>query len=173
MNELSRNLTESSLQMNIYLNVGHIDKILPFLLSNQISFTLSGIETSLPRMNTSIESPLNLGKEPLSDSHPIDRVYHKYIVEGVEKIPPKMEEIATEVGISIAQFKKLFKARFGKPFYRVYMEYKMEYAASLLRGGQTASSVSQRVGYSQPSKFNKTFQKFYGMTPYKYRKSAV
>ncbi|MCP1384695.1 helix-turn-helix domain-containing protein [Runella salmonicolor] len=162
MNDLSQNLTDDSLQMNIYLNVGYIDKVLPFLLSNQIAFTLSGTE-----------APPSWGKAHLSELSPIDGVYHKYIVEGVEKIPPKMEEIAAEIGLSIAQFKKLFKARFGKPFYRVYMEYKMEYAAGLLREGQTASSVSERVGYTQPIKFNKMFQKFYGTTPFKYRKSQA
>jgi AraC-like DNA-binding protein len=163
MKDESYDLTRDAPQMNIYLNVVHIDKILPFLLSNQIAFTLSGTE-SLP----------NLGKEPLCDeSNPIERVYHKYIVEGVEKIPPKVEDIAEEAGISNTQFNKLFKERFGKPFYRVYMEYKMEYAAGLLREGQTASLVSQRVGYTQPIKFNKTFQKFYGTTPFKYRKSQT
>lgn len=49
------------------------------------------------------------------------------------------------------------------PFYRVYKGYKMEYAEGLLREGQTASSVSERVGYTQPIKFNKMFERFYGM----------
>ncbi|NBB20505.1 hypothetical protein GVN20_14150 [Runella sp. CRIBMP] len=50
-------------------------------------FTLSGTE-----------APQSWSKAPLSELGPIEGVYDKYIVEGVEKIPPKMEEIAPEIG---------------------------------------------------------------------------
>ncbi|AXE17176.1 hypothetical protein DR864_05215 [Runella rosea] len=179
MNAENYNQMGDSFQIAIYLNVTHIDKVLPFLLHNQIAFTLSGIETPPFPIETPVDSLPNLCNETLykpltmSESGLIDFVYRKYIVEGVGKIPPKIEDIAEEVGISSLQFNKLIKKCFGKPFYRVYMEYKMEYAAGLLREGQTASSVSQHVGYTQPTKFNKTFQKFYGITPYRYRKSQA
>jgi len=179
MNGENYHQMEDLFQIAIYLNVSHIDKILPFLLTNKIAFTLSGTKALPPRIEMPVDSLQNLGNETLykpltmNESGLIDFVYCKYIVGGVGKIPPKIEDIAEEIGISSQQFNKLIKKCFGKPFYRVYMEYKMEYAAGLLREGQTASSVSQHVGYTQPTKFNKTFQKFYGITPYRYRKSQA
>ncbi|RDB08033.1 helix-turn-helix domain-containing protein [Runella aurantiaca] len=166
----SHNQLYISPQISISLNVNDINIILPYLLSHQIAFTVTG-----PQTETVMDTLPNLHTEQLNnilivtDLCVAEDAYRKYIVEGVEKIPPKLEAIAAEAGISIAQFNKLFKERFGKPFYQVYMEHKMEYAASLLREGQTASTVSHRIGYAHPIKFNKMFQKVYGITPYKYQ----
>lgn len=101
----------------------------------------------------------------------LEIIFRKYIIKGIESIPPKIEEIASEAGLSLSQFKALFKKRYGKPFYQIYIEHKMAYAARLLREGYTSVVVSERIGYVHPIKFNKMFQKYYGMTPYKYQKS--
>ncbi len=101
----------------------------------------------------------------------IQKIYQKYIVECIEKNPPKGEEIAAEMGVSEAQFKALFKKCYGKPFYQIYIKCKMEHAAQLLLEGYTSVAVSERIGYTQPIKFNKMFQKYFGMTPKKYQQS--
>ena len=78
MNDESYDLTRDASQMNIYLNIGYIDKVLPFLLGNQIAFTLSGAEAQQ-----------SWSKAPLSELGPIEGGYDKYIVEGVEKNTPE------------------------------------------------------------------------------------
>lgn len=45
----------------------------------------------------------------------------------------------------------------------------MEYAAELLEAGHRASEVSVKIGYTQPIKFNKMFQKHFGITPKRYQ----
>jgi len=46
---------------------------------------------------------------------------------------------------------------------------KMEYAAELLEAGHRASEVSVKIGYKYPIKFNKMFQKHFGITPKRYQ----
>ena len=45
----------------------------------------------------------------------------------------------------------------------------MEYASELLKKGQTATYISKHLGYSHPIKFNKMFQKHFGVTPKKFQ----
>jgi AraC-like DNA-binding protein len=101
----------------------------------------------------------------------IEKVYKKYITDQLEIAPPKMEEIAAELSMSAQTFKKKFFARYGKPFYQLYMEKRMEYAAKLLKQGYKCREVSERIGYGENSdiKFNKMFQKHFGITPKKYQ----
>lgn len=70
-----------------------------------------------------------------------------------------------------AALKIYFKEYKGKPLYQFYMEEKMGYAAELLKQGYKANEVSTNIGYISPIKFNKMFQKHFGITPHKYRKS--
>lgn len=184
---------QSESYVNIILNAGHVNSILPFLITNEIPFTLSIAgegaekgecvekkdseptpnetkENSIAKFESSVISPLSKSGDKKKNTL-IDKVYQKYIIKGVEKVPPGSEEIAEEIGLSLSQFKALFKKRYGKPFYQIYIEHKMAHAAKLLREGCTSVVVSERIGYVHPIKFNKMFQKYYGTTPYQYQKS--
>lgn len=76
----------------------------------------------------------------------IERVFQKYIKEGLATIPPNMKFIAEEARVSASQFRTLFKKRYGKTFYNYYIEAKMEYAATLLQQGFRAPEVSAQIG---------------------------
>lgn len=84
---------------------------------------------------------------------------------------PSLEEIASQQGMSVSNFKYRFNKQFGKTFYRVCLEKKMEYAAKLLKKGYKANEVYKMIGYGEKSaiKFSKMFQKYYGVTPKKYQ----
>jgi AraC-like DNA-binding protein len=60
---------------------------------------------------------------------------------------------------------------FGINFYQLYVDTKMEHATALLKSGLRANVVSERVGYMHPIKFNKMFQKHFGITPKKYQQA--
>ena len=68
-------------------------------------------------------------------------------------------------------FKAIFQKQIGKPFYQFYLDRKMEHAAALLKQGFKAYEVSKKIGYGEKSaiKFNKMFQKHFGVTPKKYQ----
>lgn len=186
-----REETQAEPYINIVMKAGHANTVLSFLIAHEIPFTLTGAgqtaeKNDSPTKETSrqINEPLLVKVENLASRQrqkPDDRkkkrslenVFRKYIIKGIENIPPNMEEIAVEAGLSLSQFKTLFKKQYGKPFYQIYVENKMAYAAQLLREGHTSVVVSERIGYMHPIKFNKMFQKYFGMTPYKYQKQFV
>jgi two-component system response regulator YesN len=82
-----------------------------------------------------------------------------------------LESAADEVCMSAPYLSKLFKSKIGENFSDYLIAQKMEKAAELLR--QTDSKVyeiSEQVGYSNPNNFARTFKKYFGVTPYQYRK---
>lgn len=160
------------------MTVEHVNTILPLLLNCNIPFYMSTIgmksKEAEKRDTPSVESKTSPYLKPTKNEtlkSKVAQVYQKYIVEGVEKIPPTQNEIAAELGISILTFKSHFKALYNKPFYQVYMDKRMEYAAKLLLQGYRGNKVSAMLGYGEKSciKFNKMFQKHFGTTPKRYQ----
>jgi AraC-like DNA-binding protein len=160
--------------VTFHVVIDYMKDIIPFLLAQQIPFFMSSAgmadKTILNKKeNISLEEEL---KYEISENlSRIEQVFQKYINERTGTVPPKLEAIAEEAGVSAFQFRTLFKKRYGKTFYSCYIEAKMEYAATLLQQGFRASEVSVQIGYVHPIKFNKMFQKYYGVTPYQYQKS--
>lgn len=101
----------------------------------------------------------------------VKKIYNKYLNGDFKNVPPSEHEIAKEHGMKLMSFKRLFKKIYGQPFYQLYLERRMEYAAQLLQKGYKASEVSVMIGYSASAaiKFNKMFQKHFQMTPKKYQ----
>lgn len=98
----------------------------------------------------------------------IERMIDHYLSAGEE---PNLEVVAQRLNFKVSVFKTHFKDAYGKPFYQFYIDRKMEYAADLLRKGVRGAQVSLQVGYSHPIKFNKMFQKHFGVTPKKYQEA--
>ena len=46
----------------------------------------------------------------------------------------------------------------------------MVLAAEMLKSGETVTNVGQTVGYADNSHFIKLFKRYYGVTPYQYKK---
>jgi AraC-like DNA-binding protein len=176
--------------VNITLSSESAQTVVMFLISNQISFTLNPavypgrapvmhkkkerLMTEMPIADTLTIERQGIENGELSGGTKrgrttIEAVYHKYIEENSEWALPSETEIAKEFGLTLPGFQNGFKTKYGKTFYQVYMYKKMKYAARLLQNGIKASQISKRLGYSQPIKFNKMFQKHYGMTPKKYQ----
>ena len=163
--------------VNICISTDNINEILPVLLTQQIPFSMSSmaLKTKEPTKITDKTVHLETKQESKSKGkkNKVEYAFHKYMVEGIERTPPKTNEIAAELGISDSTFNSQFKGFYGKPFFQIYMEKRMEHAAKLLKQGYKAVDVSKRIGYGEKSciKFNKMFQKHFGMTPKKYQMS--
>lgn len=156
-----------------------VQTVVKLLRTHQISFMLkpsNDEEYSIQVKQQMSEIDINQDK-PLRELNQvyavIERIYQKYIEEDIRQIPPKEPEIAKEFKISLAILKSSFKEVYGKPFYQLYVEKKMEYAKTLLLQGISAVKVSELIGYSQPIKFNKMFQKHFGITPKRYQMSHI
>lgn len=72
--------------------------------------------------------------------------------------------------ISVSQFRKAFRAIYGKPVCRYLTEYRLEQAAiELSTSDKPITEIAYALGFSSPSKFTEHFRKCYGVTPTHYR----
>lgn len=157
--------------------------LLSFLLSKQISFELvyHPVLSSSLKAGASVfpsagyvpkeESVSALPPSHLSTREKIEWAYDYYIQRKHTQNVPAETEIASQLEIATSQFRSLFKKIYGKGFYQLYLEKRMEYASKLLRKGLKCNEVAKMVGYGSNSaiKFNKMFQKHFGVTPKKYQ----
>ena len=148
---------------------------LEFMLSQHISFEVQykmkeTVSQALP-MVTQPRSSLPLPQNNIVSNNIANEIYNKYIREISENPLPELPQIAAEFGVSPSKVKDLFKKTYNQTLYQIYMEARMEKSAELLRRGYRANTVSKMVGYGEKSaiKFNKMFQKHFGITPKRYQ----
>ncbi len=166
---MSHFITPSDITLN--LSTQDFASVVPFLISNGIGFKATyNEETSLPQP-TIPKSEIQLGYANFKSSKlkNIEDIYEKYIVKNIDSCPPKESDIAKQYNMSLIALRNNFKKKYGMPFFQLYMNKKMEHAAELLKNGITATVISEKIGYSHPIKFNKMFQKHFGITPKKYQ----
>lgn len=175
--------SDSDVTVSISISKDNLSKMVGWMLTEGISFAISTYQSSapLPPPVASMPDVVNSQPKKLEPVLPksinsnglttMEVIYQKYIVGGVNKSIPTIEEIAAEFNMSTSSFKMQFSKVYGKSFYQLYMEKRMEYGATLLRKGYKATEVSKRLGYGEKSsiKFNKMFQKHFGITPKKYQ----
>jgi AraC-like DNA-binding protein len=177
----SPNEEKQNTDVFIKLDINNATSCISFLIQQNIPFEVNyqPVLSKNPAPNPSVdlnhaivkEEPIRRHKLPDNPIHAkIAAIYQKYMVDEIETMPITAE-VAQQLGMSISTFKKIFMEQYGAPFYKLYIEKKMERAASLLKQGFKAQDVSMRVGYGEKSaiKFNKMFQKHFGLTPKKYQ----
>lgn len=155
-------------------------EFITWLIGQSIPFELCFSPTSFEK-----SSPKFCGTESFEEQMPelipahrirttvrkaIERVYQKYI-ENVNIDAPAMSVLAQEAGVCAHTFNINFRLLYQKSFIQAHLEKRMEYAACLLGKGYSCYAVSRMVGYGEKSaiKFNRMFQRHYGMTPKKYQ----
>ncbi|CAA0157116.1 helix-turn-helix domain-containing protein [Tenacibaculum maritimum] len=83
--------------------------------------------------------------------------------------PPSLQELASEIGLSLKKLKEGFKQIYGDTVYSFLFDYKMEHARKLLESNQhNVNEVGLQVGYSTASHFITAFKKKFGTTPKQY-----
>ena len=174
--------------LTVCVQIGQQDTptLLSFLMAQQISFELvyqampsiSLKSTDITTQASSSPSLLSSKREipetvlpHLTIRQKIEWAYDFYIQKQSNQTIPAEVEIAAQLDMTPSHFRNLFKRIYGKGFYQFYLEKRMEYASKLLRKGLTCNEVAKMVGYGSNSaiKFNKMFQKHFGVTPKKYQ----
>ncbi|AZA83298.1 AraC family transcriptional regulator [Chryseobacterium lactis] len=90
------------------------------------------------------------------------------ILEHLE-IPPIIQNLATEAGMSPTKLKRLFKQIFGSSIFSYYQEFRMKEAAFLLKEKKYAvSEVGYLMGFTNLSHFSKVFKEHFGLNPKQY-----
>lgn len=93
----------------------------------------------------------------------IQNNYHKNIT---------LAEVSNTVSLNYCYLSQLFKEELGKSYSRYLTEIRMGKAVELLKDPLIRiSSISEQVGYTSPYHFSRSFKKFYGVSPKKYREN--
>lgn len=80
--------------------------------------------------------------------------------------PPRISELARQVGLNQTRLKACFKARVGMTIYDFILQRRMDHARELLEDGSySISEVAYRVGYSYPASFTAAFRRRCGIRP--------
>jgi AraC-like DNA-binding protein len=81
-------------------------------------------------------------------------------------IPPVLDDLAKEVGMSQSKLKRLFKQIFGESIFNYYQRFRMQEAARLLKEHKfTVSEVGYEMGFSNLGHFTRVFEAHIGMKP--------
>ncbi len=79
---------------------------------------------------------------------------------------PTVIKMSKEAGMSISKFTILFVEILGKSPHRYVLDFKMEYAKTLLLSGQyTVTQVAYKVGYQHVSGFSRIYKSTFGHSP--------
>lgn len=85
-----------------------------------------------------------------------------------------IKEISDYVHLSASYVCTYFKAQTGQTLNQYLTEYRMEKAMHLLEDARNQiADISAKVGYSNGNYFSKSFKKFTGLTPSKYREKML
>jgi AraC-like DNA-binding protein len=94
----------------------------------------------------------------------------KYILENIAG-DLRMRVLAERVGMSESGFSKYFLKASNMTFTEMVRGLRLSQACRMLaRDEDTIASISQQVGYSNLSNFNRQFMREYGMTPSAFRR---
>lgn len=116
------------------------------------------------------------GERPYFYKNQIEKIQaiHMLLTEDLAK-SYTIEELSKNFDISLTPLKNCFKSVYGKPIAAYMRNYRMNYAASLLKTDKDikVAEIAGMVGYDNPSKFSSAFLREMGRTPLEYRKSFV
>lgn len=95
---------------------------------------------------------------------------HNQLINNLDK-RFTIEELSKLYLINTSSLKSIFKSVYGLPIAAYMKEYRMKYAAELLRTNNSSiADIAAAVGYSSQSKFTKAFKDIMHVLPVEYRK---
>ncbi len=109
----------------------------------------------------------------LDDEENVDKIKNaKQIIIDNMAEPPSLQELAEQIGLTVAKLNDGFKHIYGDSIFNFLLDYKLEYARKMLLSKRhNVSEISLQVGYSTASHFISAFKKKYGTTPKQYMMS--
>jgi len=87
--------------------------------------------------------------------------------------PWTVTALASAVGSSRSRFAARFTSLVGEPPLKYLTRWRMHLAANLLRAGRTVNEASEAVGYESEAAFSRTFKKYMGKAPVKFRRATA
>ncbi len=132
--------------------------------------TLEYVNQCLPHLLASFThlSQFRLIKES-GEKDPVTQSINFMLENLTKKL--KLEKIATETGMSVSHFSRLFINRTGHSPIDYFIQLKIQRACRLIdNSGWTIADVSREMGFDDQFYFSRVFRKVMGMSPNEYRK---
>lgn len=84
------------------------------------------------------------------------------------------DDLAAEISLSSRQLSRVFSDIYGMSFKEKLIEIRLHRAAQLLEQTELrVDEIAAAVGYGSPSGFHRAFNKYFGCTPFEYRKNTI
>lgn len=135
--------------------------------------TLEYVNLCLPHLLASFShlSQFRLIKES-GEKDPVAQSINFMIEHLTKKL--KLDEIATETGLSASHYSRLFQNRTGHSPIDYFIQLKIQRACRLLdNSGWMIADVAREMGFDDQFYFSRVFRKVMGMSPREYRKRGV
>lgn len=135
--------------------------------------TLEYVNLCLPHLLASFThlSQFRLIKES-GEKDPVSQSINFMLEHLTKKL--KLDEIASETGLSASHYSRLFQTRTGHSPIDYFIQLKIQNACRLLgNSGWTIADVSREMGFDDQFYFSRVFHKVMGMSPVEYRKRGV
>jgi AraC-like DNA-binding protein len=116
-----------------------------------------------------------LAKEPANVGGWLGAMRDRHVGSALSKLhdapahPWTVEELSERVGLSRSPLAARFTALVGEPPLRYLTRWRMHLASQLLRQGASVRETAQRVGYESEAAFSRTFKRYMGSAPVKFR----
>lgn len=135
--------------------------------------TLEYVNLCLPHLLASFThlSQFRLIKES-GEKDPVAQSINFMLEQLTKKL--KLDEIATETGLSASHFSRLFQNRTGHSPIDYFIQLKIQRACRLLdNSGWMIADVAREMGFEDQFYFSRVFRKVMGMSPGEYRKRGI
>jgi AraC-like DNA-binding protein len=134
--------------------------------------TLEYVNLCLPHLLASFShlSQFRLVKES-GEKDPVTQSINFMLGQLSQKL--KLEQIASETGLSASHYSRLFLGRTGHSPIDYFIQLKIQRACRLLdNSGWSIADVSREIGFDDQFYFSRVFRKVMGMSPVEYRRRA-
>jgi len=112
-----------------------------------------------------------VSKHKHTRSSSIARQARSYIEEQFHDPELSVEGVAGHVFINASYLRAVFKKAFGMTVGEYIIHIRMTRAKELIGGNMRLSDIAEKVGFTDPGYFSKSFRKFFGMSPSEYENS--
>lgn len=142
--------------------------------TNSVTFSARHLEAELIRNEADLAeflklAPYHMVIEPLAATRSITHRIREILGEDFREEMPSFEELTGLLNMSARTLRRRLEKE-GTSYQRIKDNARRDVAISMLsRDGMTVSEVAERVGFSDPSAFHRSFKKWTGQSPGSYR----
>lgn len=141
---------------------------------NAVTFSAQHLEAPLVRNEVDFERFLRLAPyyvviEPLASTRSVTHRIREILGEDFQQEMPSFEALTSLLNMSARTLRRRLEKE-GMSYQRIKDNARRDAAIHLLsREGMTVSEVAERIGFSDPSAFHRSFKKWTGQSPGSYR----